>query len=515
MQFSWSFAFVLPLRDMADTLAPSETMSEPGQPATTKSPSSRLLPSLGLFTTTMLVAGGVIGSGIFRKPGVMAAEVGSPEVLLGVWLLAGIITLFGALTNAEIASAIPETGGQYVFFDRIYGPFVAFLYGWGVFVVIQTGSIAAVCYVFAEHAAQFIPFPDLPEATTALTLRMPFVGDITPLKDFSVKYVASGVIVALTIVNYLSVKFGGLVQNIVTLAKVAAMLLLVMLVFMPPAVGGIANLTTVSTTIVPTGLAWWAAIAAALQGAFWAYDGWNKITYIAGEVKEPQRNLPRALIGGMLIVTALYLLMNFAYAYVMPIDEMAKSKLVAANVAEVCVPGGGRWVALAVMLSTFGAANAIILASARVYFSMARNGVFPRVLGRVQPRFHTPSAALIVQGLWSVLLLFTGTFDTLTDTLIFVSWIFYAAGAWGVIVLRRREPNLPRPYRVPGYPYVPILFVAFSVVYLCLSLYNDVTNYRAAIAAGKPALLNSIFGVALVLAGTPIYFYYRRKRVCP
>jgi APA family basic amino acid/polyamine antiporter len=344
---------------------------------------------------------------------------------------------------------------------------------------------------------------------------MPFVGDITPLKDFSVKYVASSVIVALTIVNYLGVKFGGLVQNIVTLAKVAAMLVLVVLVFMPPAVGGIANLTTVSTTIAPTGLAWWAAIAAALQGAFWAYDGWNKITYIAGEVKHPQRNLPRALIGGMLIVTALYLLMNFAYAYVMPIDEMAKSKLVAANVAEVCVPGGGRWVALAVMLSTFGAANAIILASARVYFSMARNGVFPKILSRVQPRFNTPSVALFVQGLWSVLLLFTSTFDTLTDTLIFVSWIFYAAGAWGVIVLRRREPNLPRPYRVPGYPYVPILFVAFSVVYLCLSLYNDVTNYRAAIAAGKPALLNSIFGVALVLAGTPIYFYYRRKRVCP
>lgn len=457
----------------------------------------------------MLVAGGVIGSGIFRKPGVMAAEVGSPEVLLGVWLLAGIITLFGALTNAEIASAIPETGGQYVFFDRIYGPFVAFLYGWGVFVVIQTGSIAAVCYVFAEHAAQLVPFPDLPEATTAITLRVPFIGDITPLKDFSVKYVAAAVILALTIVNYLGVKFGGLVQNIVTLAKVTAMLLLVILVFIPPQVGSIANLTTASASIAPKGLAWWAAIAAALQGAFWAYDGWNKITYIAGEVKQPQRNLPRALALGMLLVTALYLLMNLAYAYIMPIDDMARSKLVAANVAEVCVPGGGRWVALAVMLSTFGAANAIILASARVYFSMARNGVFPSFLGRVQPRFHTPSASLLVQGLWSVLLLFTGTFDTLTDTLIFVSWIFYAAGAWGVIVLRRREPDLPRPYRVPGYPLVPVTFVLFSIVYLCLSFYNDLAGFRAAAGSGEPRLLNSVFGVALVLAGTPIYFYYR------
>jgi APA family basic amino acid/polyamine antiporter len=484
-------------------------MSEPGQPATTKSSNAHLLPSLGLFTTTMLVAGGVIGSGIFRKPGVMAAEVGSPGVLLGVWLLAGIITLFGALTNAEIASAIPVTGGQYIFFDRIYGPFVAFLYGWGVFVVIQTGSIAAVCYVFAEHAAQLVPFPDLPEATTALTIHVPFIGDITPLKDFSVKYVAAAVIAALTVVNYLGVKFGGFVQNIVTLAKVAAMLLLVVLVFMPPAVGATANLVTASARITPVGLAWWAAVAAALQGAFWAYDGWNKVTYIAGEVKHPQRNIPRALICGMLIVTAVYLLVNLAYAYVLPIDEMAQSKLVAAKVAEVCVPGGGRWVALAVMLSTFGAANAIILASARVYFSMARNGVFPKFLGRVQPRFHTPSAALIVQGLWSVLLLFTGTFDTLTDTLIFVSWIFYAAGAWGVVVLRRREPDLPRPYRVPGYPFVPIAFVVFSVVYLCLSLYNDLATFSAAAGTNEPRLLNSVFGVALVLAGTPIYFFYR------
>jgi len=224
------------------------------------------------------------------------------------------------------------------------------------------------------------------------------------------------------------------------------------------------------------------------------------------------RSIVAVGILGMLIVTALYLLMNLAYASVMPIDEMAKSKLVAAQVAEVCLPGGGRWVALAVMLSTFGAANAIILASARVYFSMARNGVFPKILGRVQPRFHTPSAALIVQGLWSVLLLFTGTFDTLTDTLIFVRWIFYAAGAWGVIVLRRREPDLPRPYRVPGYPVVPIVFVLFSVVYLALSLYNDFTAFSKAVGAGKPALLNSVFGVALVLAGTPIYLYYHRRR---
>jgi APA family basic amino acid/polyamine antiporter len=327
-----------------------------------------LIPSLGLFSTIMLVAGGVIGSGIFRKPGVMAAQLGSPEALLGVWLLAGVITLFGALTNAEIAAAIPETGGQFVFFDRLYGPFVAFLYGWAAFIVFQTGSITAVCYVFAEYGMQLLPLPSLPEASTAFSFRLPFLGDITPLKDFTAKCVAAVVILLLTAVNYVGVRFGGLVQNVVTLAKIAAMVTLVMLVFMPPPEGSLSNLTTDSLSISPSGLGWWGAVAAALAGAFWAYDGWNKITYVAGEVKNPQRNVPRGLVIGMLLVTLLYLLMNAAYSYVMPIDDMAQSKLVAANVAELCVPGGGRWIALAVMLSTFGAANAIILASARVYF---------------------------------------------------------------------------------------------------------------------------------------------------
>ncbi|HKQ88336.1 MAG TPA: amino acid permease [Candidatus Acidoferrales bacterium] len=486
-------------------------MSEADEKGKPQPARGSLIPSLGLFSTIMLVAGGVIGSGIFRKPGVMAAQLGSPEALLAVWLLAGVITLFGALANAEIAAAIPETGGQFVFFDRLYGPFVAFLYGWAAFTVFQTGSITAVCYVFAEYGMQLVPLPSLPEASTAFSFHLPFIGDITPWKDFTTKCVAAAVIVILTAVNYVGVRFGGLVQNVVTLAKFAAMLTLVILVFIPPLEGSVSNLSANSLSISPSGLGWWSAMAAAMAGAFWAYDGWNKITYVAGEVKEPQRNLPRGLIIGMVLVTALYLLMNAAYSYAMPIDDMAKSKLVAANVAELCVPGGGRWIALAVMLSTFGAANAIILASARVYFSMARHGMAPRFLGRVHPRFHTPAAALVVQGLWAVILLFSGTFDQITDMLIFVIWIFYAAGAWGVVTLRRREPNLPRPYRVPGYPVVPIVFVLFAIAYLALTIHNDIAGYRAAVAAGKPALINSALGLALVLVGTPIYLIYRRR----
>ena len=196
-------------------------------------------------------------------------------------------------------------------------------------------------------------------------------------------------------------------------------------------------------------------------------------------------------------------------------DEMAKSKLVAADVAERIFSGGGRWIAAAVMISTFGTTSAIILASARVYFSMARDRVFPGAIGRVHPRFRTPAASLVVQCIWSVLLLFSGTFDTLTDTLIFVSWIFYAAGAYGVFVLRRKQPDAPRPYKVPGYPVVPWVFIIFSVIYLGFTVYNDVLAYRDAVAHGKPAMINSVFGIALVLIGTAIYFFYRRKKETP
>ena len=220
----------------------------------------------------------------------------------------------------------------------------------------------------------------------------------------------------------------------------------------PPGVGNLSHLTTSSASISHSGLAWWVAIAAALQGAFWAYDGWHKITYIGDELKSPQRDLPRSLILGILLVTGLYLLMSLVYSYVLPIDEMARSKLVAADVAERCFAGGGRWIALAVMLSTIGAANAIILTSARVYFSMARNGMFPPILGRAHPPSTLRRRRWLFRRFGAYCFLFSGTFDTLTDTLIFVSWFFYAANACAVIVLRRREPGAHRPFRVPLYP---------------------------------------------------------------
>ena len=479
--------------------------------ATHKNSSADLLPVLGIFTTTMMVVGSVIGSGIFRKPGVMAAELGTPTLLLGVWLLAGIITLFGALTNAEVSGLIPETGGQYVFFERMYGPFFAYLYGWAVFAVIQTGSIAALAYVFAEYSTQFVPLLELTGPAATFAIHLPFIGDIQPLNEIGVKLLAAGVIVLLTTVNYLGVRFGGAVQNIFTIAKVAGMLALLVAAFLPISGGNVTNLTAPGSVTSKSGLALVLAIAAALQGAFWAYDGWVKASYIAGEVRDAQRIVPRATVLGMFIVTAIYLLMNVAYCWVLPIDVMSQSKLVAADVANQIFNSGGKWVAVIVMISTFGANNAVILTSARVYFSMARRNVFPATLGRAHPRFHTPGASLVVQGLWSILLVFSGTFDMITDMLVFVAWIFYAAGAYGVFVLRRKMPAAPRPYKVPGYPWVPAIFVVFATVFVALTLYNDIVGFRAAAAAGKPALINSVFGIVLVLLGTPIYLAYRRR----
>ena len=475
-------------------------------------PRQGLIPTLGIFSAVMLVAGGVIGSGIFRKAGVMASQVGSPEVLLAVWLMAGIVSLLGTLSNAELASMMPQTGGQYIYLERAFGPFVAFLYGWALFAVIQSGSIAALAYVFAEYTTKLIPLPGGPESLHAIIFHLPFIGDIAPFKELGVKGLAGIVIVLLTVINYLGVRFGGVVQNIFSVAKMAAMLGLVVLVIFTPGVGQASNLVADSKVIQPTGLAWWMAIAAALQGAFWAYDGWQKITYIGGELKSPQRDLPRSLVLGIFVVAGLYLLLSAIYSYVLPIDEMAKSKLVAADVAERCFAGGGKWIALAVMLSTFGAANAVILTSARVYFSMGEKGMFPALFGHAHPRFHTPSASLVAQAVWSILLLFSGTFDTLTDTLIFVAWFFYAANASAVIILRKREPNAPRPFRVPAYPFVPLAFISFGIIYLTLTLWNDISAYRKAIETGQPALMNCALGAALVFAGTPIYLYYRRKK---
>jgi len=466
------------------------------------------LPSLGLFTTLSIVVGAVIGSGIFKKPAVMAGQLGSPELLIGVWVLAGVITLFGALTNAEIAGMISRTGGQYIFFQKMYGDFMAYLYGWAVFAIIQTGSIASITYVFSQYFEVFFPLARLPESTVqSVVLHIPFIGVIKPLADIGVKMLTIGIIVGLTAVNYLGVRFGGTVQNIFTVLKVAAILFLVAAGFMVGP-GSASHFTLDSAAGVPTNGPLMLALVAAMSGAFWAYDGWNNITYIAGEVRNPQRTIPRALMLGTLIIISVYVLTNLAYLYLLPIDVMAASELVATDAARVILGNrGAAFVAAAVMISTFGTANGTILASARVYFAMARERMFFPSIGAIHPKFNTPGNALVLQAVWTSVLVLTGTFDTLTDMLIFVTWIFYALGAFGVFILRRTMPDTPRPYRVWGYPFIPAIFVVFACIYVVFTLYGDITAY----AEGRAEIINSVFGLILVGMGIPFYIYFRSK----
>lgn len=491
-------------------MRPSTESSESSASQLSSKPSTSLIPTLGLFTTVAIITGSVIGSGIFRKPALMASQLPSPELLLLVWIGAGVMTLFGALTNAEVAGMMSATGGQYVFFQRMYGNFVAYLYGWAAFVVIQSGSIASVAYVFAEYSQYFVTLPHFaPAVEHTFVLHIPFVGNIFPLQDIGVKLVAVATIWLLTTVNYLGVRLGGIVQGVFTTMKLAAMAFLVGASFLY-AGGSTSHFFTNPATTTLTASGWNLALlmVAVLAGAFWTYDGWNNITYVAGEVKDPHRTIPRALFISMAIVISVYVAINLAYLYVLPVEIMAKSKLVAADVATIVMgSGGGAFVAAAVMISTFGTVNGTILVCARVYFAMAKDKLFFAPIGVIHPRFHTPGNSLFMQATWASALVVSGTFDMITNMLIFIIWIFYALGAYGVFVLRKKMPEAPRPYKVWGYPYVPALFVTFAAMYVLITLYNDVTAYMK----GESPIINSVFGLLLVAAGIPLYYYFRRR----
>jgi len=471
-----------------------------------------LLPRLGFFTTLMIVIGAVIGSGIFKKPATMADQLGSPELMIALWIGAGLLTLAGALTNAEIASMITATGGQYVFFEKMYGRLIAFLYGWALFAVIQSGSIAAIAWVFAEYSQFFDAFliRDLftPEQVKASMFTIPFIGNIYPLADFGVKIVTACVILFLTFVNYFGIIFGGSLSAFFTVAKVMAILILVAFGFAWGG-GSIDNFVRDANSYSYASAGIMAGVIAALSGALWSYDGWNNITYIAGEVKNPQINIPRALTLGTMIIIAVYVLINLAFLYVLPVEEMAQSTIVAASVAQKAMGAvGAAFVSAAVMISTFGTTNGTIMVTARVYYAMARNKMFFPWVGNTHKKWSTPANALWLQAFWACALVFSGHFDTLTDMLIFVTWIFYAAGAVGVFVLRKKMPDIARPYKVWGYPFVPIVFVIVAIAFVVLTLYNEISAYNS----GDAEIINSVFGLALVATGLPLFYYYEWKR---
>jgi APA family basic amino acid/polyamine antiporter len=472
-------------------------------------PQEKLLPTLGLWTSISLVVGGIIGSGIFMKPALMASQLGSPELLVGVWIFAGIITLFGALSNAEVAAMIPQTGGQFIFFKLMYGDFVAFLYGWAAFAVFNTAGVASIAYVLGSYVEFFITLPRFPdEVERAAALNIPFVGTLYPLANAGVKTITIAVVMALTWVNYLSTRSGGNIQVIFTVLKVIAIAVVVFGGLLSGN-GNTANFVTNSAIIHPEGLALMGALVAAMSGAFWGYDGWNNITFVAGELKNPQRDIPRSLLVGLLICIAIYILITLSYLYVLPIDVVANSPLVASDAAKIVFGTlGGAMIAAMVIISTFGTTNGNILATARVSFAMAQEREFFATMGKVHPRYNTPGNALMIHGIYTSLLVISGSFDMLTDMLIFVSWLFYGMSAAGVFILRYKMPNEPRPYKVWGYPFIPGIFVLFTFFFLCITVVTDVYKY----AAGETPVINSLLGLLLTFLGVPLFWYFRKSK---
>ncbi len=335
----------------------------------------------------------------------------------------------------------------------------------------------------------------MPQSLQDFSVFMPFVGKIYPFLDFGTKAVAILCILFLTGVNYLGVVFGGIVQTIVTFIKIASIIILSFLLF-TFGQGSFANVYSGFHIPAETMTNLISVIGLALAGAFWAYDGWNNVTFVAGEVKNPQRNVPLALLYGTLIVMAVYVLINIAFLYILPIDEMSKSPLVGATAAEkIFGVNGASIISIAVIVSTFGALNGSILATARVQFAMARDKLFFSPLGKIHPKFGTPHVSLVIQGVWSCVLVLSGSFDTITDYVIFAAWLFYLLGAAGVFVLRKKMPEVNRPYKVWGYPYTPIIFVVFSLLFLINSIVSDTQD--------------AAMGTILILLGLPIYLYWK------
>jgi len=448
---------------------------------------------LGLSSAILIVLGSIIGSGIFLTPQSIAATVQVPGLMILVWVVSGLLTLAGALTNAEIAAEITDTGGQYVYFRVLYNDWMAFFYGWTSFIVYQTGSIAAIAVAFARYLEYFISLPHLSPAWESW--KLPLFGNITPFADIGVKLVAILAIMFLAGVNYFGVQFGAFTQNLFTALKIGGIAGIVLIALFSGQ-GSFDHLLPLwgepaSGHIVP-------ALGVAMIAALWCYDGWNNLTYLAGEIKEPQKNIPRALVLGTLLTIFIYMLTNLAYLYVLPLDEIARSNLVAADaMARILGPWGGGFIALVVMISTFGIVNTTTLTTARLYYAMAKDRLFFGSFAEVHPKYRTPGKALLMQGLWSSLLTFSGTYDQLFTYVIFAGWIFYMLGGIGVFILRKKLPHASRAYHVPGYPFVPIIFIVVATWFVINTLVEQTAD--------------SVVGILLVLGGLPFYWYWKRQ----
>ena len=390
---------------------------------------------LGVLDATAIVIGIVIGSGIFVLPNLIARTLPSPTVILAAWIISGILSFFGALAYAELGAMMPETGGQYAFLREAYGPLCAFVCAWTFMLAVLSGGSAWLAVTFSIYAGYFVP--------------------LTPVAS---KLVSIALITVLSIINYIGVQEGAFVQRIFTLCKITGLVVLIGAAMLAP------HSSAPAPVPAPVSLA---NFGVAMAACLMAYNGWSYVSFVAGEVRDPQRNLQRSLVAGMTAVAALYIFANVAYLRVMTIPEIAASERVGADIATRTMGSwGGTFVSVTVLLSIIGAVNGCILTAARIPFAQARDGLFFRSFGEVHPRFQTPASAILWGGVWTAILVLTGSYETLYSYSILAAWIFYTMTVAAVMVLRRKMPGAARPYRMWGYPYTAWLFIAVSVWFM-------------------------------------------------
>jgi basic amino acid/polyamine antiporter, APA family len=485
-------------------------MAMTGMPSTVQPPQADFVRAISRLDAAALVVGSMIGSGIFIVSAEILREVHAPGLLLVVWALSGVVTLMGALTYGELAAMFPHAGGQYVYLREGISPLFGYLYGWTLFVVIQTGTIAAVAVAFARFTAVFWPSLS-PDVFLGWTVHFPQpIGDI-PVGLSPQRLLAVASVIVLTWVNVRGVKTAAVIQTALTTVKTAALAALILLGLTigrhAEAIAANFGANFWATGGVSVGVA---AIGAAMVGSLFSMDAWNNVGFAGSELEDPRRDLPFAMGAGVLTVTVLYLLANVAYLSVLPAPAIAtapQDRVATAALLAILGQPGLKLMAAAIMISTFGCNNGLILSGARVYYAMARDALFFRAAGALHPRYKTPAVALILQAVWTSLLCLSGTYSKLLDYVIFAALLFYMLTAIGLFGLRFKRPMAERAVRAPGYPWLPALYVVVTAAISADLLIAKVTRTYSAL------------GFGLVLLGVPVYFGWRalvnRARLSP
>jgi APA family basic amino acid/polyamine antiporter len=458
--------------------------------------SNQSAPAIGLALVVVVVIANIIGSGVYKKVAPMAVELQSPAWVLLCWALAGMITLFGALSNAEVAGLLADTGGEYAYFKKIYNRFFAFIFGWSVFTVMQTASIASISYVFAQSLHSMFPMPALLSDWASFDI----LGIFTPFADFHIKLIAIVLIILLTWLNMKGIQAGAWVSSAILAFVFSAIFLIVVFGLSSPQADIGQSVSLQTTNNAPITIS---AIFTAMLAAFWAYQGWAAVGYVGGEIKNAQRNIPRGIAIGIFTIITTYLLVNITYLSLLSVEQLTALHKAGNQIAAVEAVRsfwgsyGVVFISVLILVTTLGCTNATILSSSRMYYAMAREGMFFRQVAHLN-KHHAPAASLTYQCIWACILILSGTFDQLTDMIIFANFIYYGATTLGVFILRYKMPDAPRPYRVWGYPIVPAIFIIFCLLFLANTIYSRPRE------AG--------IGLVLILTGVPMYVWFNRKK---